>query len=93
MRGRLTLDVGRVGVVDAAVAAMRAVAAFLRGIEARGRRRRQARAYGEALRELDDRTLRDLGIDRSEIGSVACEVAGLTDATRLRAMLSSHLFP
>lgn len=45
------------------------------------RRMRQAHA---ALSELDDRTLRDLGIDRSEILSVA---ANPTDPHRARVML------
>jgi uncharacterized protein YjiS (DUF1127 family) len=93
MRSRLTLDAGRVGIVDAAAAAIRAAVAFARRIEARARRRRQAYAFREELRGLDDNTLRDLGLDRSEIGSVASEMAGLTDATRVRALLSSHLFP
>ena len=43
--------------------------------------------------DLDDRMLHDLGIDRSEIDSVAGEMSGLTEATRLRALLSTQLFP
>jgi uncharacterized protein YjiS (DUF1127 family) len=35
-------------------------------------RRRAARATLHILRSLDDRTLKDIGIDRSEIGSVVC---------------------
>ena len=93
MRGRLTLDAGRVGVVDAIVAAIRGAAAFVRRIAGGGRRRRQAWESRRALRGLDGHALSDLGIDRSEIGSVASEMAGLTDATRLRALLNSHLFP
>lgn len=34
-------------------------------------RLRRRRATHQALAELDDRTLRDLGIDRSELGSIA----------------------
>jgi len=93
MRGRLTLDAGRVVIDDTAVGALRAAVAFARRIIVHAGRRRQARAFREELRCLDDGMLRDLGIDRSEIGSVASELAGLTDATRLRALLSAHLFP
>jgi len=93
MRSRLTLDDGRPGVVDKAVAALRAATAFARRIAARGRRRRQARMFREELRGLDDHMLRDLGLDRSEIGSVACEMAGLTEATRSRILLSAQQFP
>ena len=93
MRSRLTLDGGRVGVAGTAVAAIRAAVAFVRRIAARDRRRRQARQFREELRGLDDHMLRDLGIDRSEIGSVAREMAGLTEATRVRALLAAGLFP
>ena len=92
MRSRLTLD-GRVGVVDAAVAAVRATVAKLRRLAARVRRRRRARVFRTELRHLDDRMLHDLGIDRSEIDSVAGEMSGLTEATRLRALLSTQLVP
>ena len=50
---------------------------------------REARSIRNALRDLDDRTLRDLGFDRSEISSVAAEFAGLTEKTRTRAPRSS----
>ncbi len=43
-------------------------------------RLRRGRAIFLALAELDDRTLRDLGIDRSELGSIAC---GADDGDRL----------
>ena len=91
MRGRLTLDAGGPGVANPAVPVVQAIAAYLRGIVQRLRRRRQASAFHDELRGLDDHMLRDLGIDRSEIGSVASEMAGLTDATRLRALLMSSL--
>jgi uncharacterized protein YjiS (DUF1127 family) len=38
-------------------------------------RRRLYRATQNALRDLDSRTMHDLGLDRSEISSVAAEVA------------------
>jgi hypothetical protein len=46
------------------VAAIQAVAAFARRAHARRRQRRQARAIYDALRQLDDGTLRELGFDR-----------------------------
>jgi uncharacterized protein YjiS (DUF1127 family) len=48
----------------------------------RYRRRRHARAITAALTGLDDPTLRDLGIHRSEIGSVAAEATGEAEQTR-----------
>ena len=63
-----------------AITAMRVVhdgwARYLRG--------RQARLACHALRQLDDRGLRDLGLDRSEISSIAAEFAGETPYARIR---------
>ena len=42
---------------------------------------------------LDDHMLRDLGFDRSEIASVSAELAGGTEATRMRAWLIGNLPP
>ena len=39
--------------------------------------RRDAGVTAEALDELDDRTLHDLGLDRSEITSMSIELHGL----------------
>ena len=47
---------------------------------------RSARATYRALRELDARTLHDLGLDRSEMRSVAAEIAGESDRTRVQAL-------
>lgn len=63
---------------------LRATAAFARRAYKRYRQRREAWAVDAALRELDDRTLHDLGFDRSEIGSIAMEAAGLAARTRVR---------
>jgi uncharacterized protein YjiS (DUF1127 family) len=49
-------------------------------------RARSARATYRALSQLDARTLRDLGIDHSEMGSVAAEIAGEADRTRVQAL-------
>jgi uncharacterized protein YjiS (DUF1127 family) len=46
------------------------------------RRSRRAHATYTALRELDDRSLRDLGFTRDEIRSVAAEMAWQTDHSR-----------
>ena len=74
------------------VATIRAAGEFARRAYARHRQRRQARAIDDALRQLDDRTLRDLGFDRSEIPSVAAEVTGETTRTRVRALQTSYGF-
>jgi len=37
--------------------------------------------------------LRDLGFDRSEIASVAAEVSGTAERTRVRVLLMSHNSP
>ena len=53
------------------------------------RRHRRASDVYSALRELDTRTLRDIGLDRSEIASVAREIAGLAERQRLATLLSN----
>jgi uncharacterized protein YjiS (DUF1127 family) len=65
-------------------ASLQAVGDLARRMVARLKRRRQARTTYRALCALDARTLRDLGFDRSEILSVAAEVAGDADSTRVR---------
>ena len=64
------------------------VGAFARRAYARYRQRREASTFYDALRQLDDRMLRDLGIDRSEIGSVVAEATGVAEHTRLRVALA-----
>jgi uncharacterized protein YjiS (DUF1127 family) len=75
------------------VAAIQAAGAIARRAHARHRQRRQARAIYDALRELDDRTLHDLGFDRSEITSAAAEATGEAECTRMRALVMSHSLP
>ncbi len=72
------------------VALMQALAAFARQSLARHRQRRRARSTYDALRQLDDRTLRDLGFDRSEIRSVAAEIAREVERTRVRTLRSAR---
>jgi uncharacterized protein YjiS (DUF1127 family) len=67
-----------------------AVGAFARRAYARYRQRREASALRDTLRQLDDRMLRDLGFDRSEISSVAAEFTREAEGTRLRVLLSHN---
>lgn len=64
--------------------ALRAARASLEQARARYRQHRDARAIREALDRLDARSLRDLGFERSEIGSVAAEATGRAECTRIR---------
>ena len=65
-----------------AEATLRTVGVVARRMCASWQRQRLARSTYVALSELDTRTLRDLGFDRSEISSVAAEVAGAIESTR-----------
>jgi uncharacterized protein YjiS (DUF1127 family) len=65
-------------------AAVDAIAGFTGRFLARRQRRLKARAICEALRACDDRMLRDLGMHRSEIMSLAAEAVGTAPCTRER---------
>jgi hypothetical protein len=65
------------------VARLRSLANDLR---ARRRRDAAARDLRAALCALDDRMLRDLGFHRDEIASVAAEMHGHANPTRVRTM-------
>jgi uncharacterized protein YjiS (DUF1127 family) len=62
------------------------VAAVSRWLSGRWRQRQQAWATYRALRDLDARTLRDIGLDRSELRSIAAEVGGAIEVTRVHAV-------
>ena len=67
----------------------RAVVRFVaqqRELAAAWHRWRRRRAALQELQALDDRMLRDIGIWRAEIDSVAAELAGDAPPTRLRTM-------
>lgn len=64
------------------------VAAAVRRAVAAWRRQRDEHATYQALSGLDQRTLRDIGIDRSEARSVAAELGGRADRTRARALMT-----
>jgi uncharacterized protein YjiS (DUF1127 family) len=68
-------------------ALMTAMNDAIRGVIARWERSRSERETFQALRALDARTLRDLGMDASELRSVAMEVSGATDPTRAHALM------
>ena len=54
------------------------------------RQRRRPREIQDAFDGLDDRTLHDLGFHRSEISSIAAEVTGEADCTRVRVMQTMY---
>jgi hypothetical protein len=60
-----------------------------RRMVAEWKRRQCAQATYAALHALDPRILRDLGFHRSELLSVAAEVAGVADSTRVSVRHSS----
>jgi len=66
---------------DSVVATIKAVSGFVQQAYARFQRARRASDIYDALRQLDDTTLRDLGFDRSELRSVAIEAAAQADDT------------
>ena len=55
------------------------------------RRRRVLRATRCALFELDDHALRDIGLSRAEIDSIASETSGSVEATRQLALQSLRI--
>jgi len=72
----------RYAVITALLAVRRAISRRAGDFAAALERWHQARTTRRALQDLDDRLLRDLGFTRSEIGSVAAEIAGSAVRTR-----------
>ena len=75
---------------EALASVIRGAAGAVRGAILRAwkryRQHRETRRIHDALRGLDDRTLRDLGFHRSEILSVASEASGAAERTRVRLL-------
>ncbi len=71
---------------ESLITAIRAAAAIARRAYARHQQARRARAFYDALHQLDDRMLHDMGFDRSAIFSVAAEVAEAVESTRVGAI-------
>ena len=74
-------------------AAVKGFADRVRREMARRRRRADARDSYRALCKLDARTLRDLGMDRSELRSVVLERHGEIEATRIRRSPDASIQP
>lgn len=72
----------------AILAGIGAIAALVRRAHDAWRARRLAASICTSLDELDDRTLRDLGLHRSEVSSLAAELSGRAAMTRMNAMLA-----
>ena len=68
----------------------RRIAAYVSHARSRWQQRERAQEIRTLLRDLDDRTLRDLGFHRSEIESVAAEATGAAEATRMRTRWLAH---
>ena len=71
---------------------VQAVVDYASRVLERRRRRADARAMYDALRGLDDRMLHDIGFERSEIMSVACEATGQAQRTRAQHLSNVHGF-
>ena len=76
---------------DGIVAACRALVRGVQRARAAWQPWRAAREVYESLSELDDRTLHDLGIDRSELTSVAREASGQAEYTRAHTLASTFV--
>jgi len=66
-------------------------ARFVAGLIEGWRRNSLRRASARTLNSLDDRTLHDLGLHRSEIGGLAAEIDGQAEVSYVRARQARHL--
>lgn len=63
-----------------------AIGAALRRLVQRWREQRELRRTYRALSHLDARTLKDIGLGDHEAGSIAAELAGRAERTRIQAL-------
>ena len=63
-------------------------ARFAAGLSESWRRSRLRRATAQTLHSLDDRSLHDLGLHRSEIGGLAAEIGGQAEVSYVHARLA-----
>jgi uncharacterized protein YjiS (DUF1127 family) len=70
------------------VAAGEAIGAALERGRSRWREYRALRRTYQALSDLDERTLKDIGFGAQEAGSIAAELAGRAERTRIQALRS-----
>lgn len=77
-------------VAQIAMTVWRAIAMHLKQRLQLARQRRQAHATYEVLRGLDARTLQDIGLHRSEVLSVALELGGASETTRVQSMRTTR---
>jgi uncharacterized protein YjiS (DUF1127 family) len=75
----------------AAPAAAGPFARFVTGLIEAWRRNSLRRASARTLHSLDDRTLRDLGLHRSEISGLAAEIDGRAELSYVRARQARQL--
>ncbi len=71
---------------EIAGAAVQALSSLARRLLARYQQHRRAAAARDALRALDDRTLHDIGLDRSEIASITAEAMGEAEPSRAQVL-------
>ena len=78
------------GIGEILAALAQGFASQMRSVIASWKRARDARATRRALEQLDSRTLRDIGFERSEVASVAAELTGGAPVTRIRTLMTLH---
>jgi uncharacterized protein YjiS (DUF1127 family) len=71
---------------EIAAAVIQGVASLAKRLRLRYEKSRRTAAARAALRALDDRTLHDIGLDRSEIASVTAETQGDAEPSRAQVV-------